>query len=55
MIFKKILSITNQKMVLKSMSTSSAKFGYSTNKTVFLFGGQGNQEKGMLDKFLENS
>ncbi len=28
--------------------------GFSSMKKVLLFGGQGNQEKGMLDKFVTN-
>lgn len=43
MIFHKIFTLTNKKMLFKRLINSSVQYGFSTNKTVFLFGGQGNQ------------
>lgn len=43
MFLNKILTAANQTMLFKKISTCSTKCSFSTNKTVFLFGGQGNQ------------
>lgn len=42
-------------LVLKSyIQYSSRGYLFSSVKRVLLFGGQGNQEKGILDKFINN-
>lgn len=41
--------------MLKSCIKYSSRLNmFSSVKKVLLFGGQGNQEKGMLDKFINN-
>ena len=43
------LAVKGKRELLDSFSN-----GFSSMKKVLLFGGQGNQEKGMLDKFVTN-
>jgi hypothetical protein len=41
-------------MLKSDIQYSSRGYLFSSVKRVLLFGGQGNQEKGILDKFINN-
>jgi malonyl CoA-acyl carrier protein transacylase len=55
MIFQKISISAFKNISTNRFSSHTNTCLFSSRKTVLLFGGQGNQEKGMLNKFLSNN